>query len=177
MRKCDHQVLLLDADELHACLNELCQIVIESVRGGAAISFMLPVSQAEVRLFWQQEIAPEVEAGQRLLLAARHQGQIVGTVQLVLAMPPNQAHRCEISKMMVHPAARRLGIGRSLMQAALDEARKVGKKLVTLDTRTGDAAEPLYLSVGFQKAGIIPDFADDPDGQARHATTYMYKRI
>ncbi len=79
--------------------------------------------------------------------------------------------------MIVHPRARRLGIGRSLMMRALDRARELGKTLVTLDTRTGDVAEPLYASVGFQVVGPIPDYAWDPDGKARHATTIMFRRI
>ena len=98
-------------------------------------------------------------------------------MQLVLSMPPNQPHRAEIAKMIVHPAARRLGLGRALMEAALDAAKSRGKTLVTLDTRTGDTAEPLYRSVGFEVAGVIPDFAWDPDGRAMHGTTYMYRRI
>lgn len=79
--------------------------------------------------------------------------------------------------MIVHPNARRLGVGRHLMARAIEHAGELGKTLVTLDTRTGDAAEPLYASVGFEVAGVIPEFAWDPDGQARHATTYMYRRI
>jgi hypothetical protein len=53
----------------------------------------------------------------------------------------------------------------------------VGKTLVTLDTRTGDVAEPLYKSVGFKEAGVIPDYAFDADGGAKHSTTYMYKSL
>ena len=79
--------------------------------------------------------------------------------------------------MIVHPRARRLGIGRALMLRALERAEELGKTLVTLDTRTGDAAEPLYASVGFETAGIIPDYAWNPDGGATHATTYMFRRL
>jgi ribosomal protein S18 acetylase RimI-like enzyme len=96
---------------------------------------------------------------------------------LLLPCPPNQPHRCEIAKMIVHPNARRLGIGRSLMNRAIARAGELGKTLVTLDTRTGDLAEPLYASVGFEVAGVIPGFAWDPDGRTQHATTYMFRRI
>ena len=113
----------------------------------------------------------------RQLRALHDGGEIVGTVQLLTAMPPNQPHRCEVAKMIVHPSARRLGIGRCLIARAIEHAEELGKTLVTLDTRTGDAAEPLYASVGFEVAGIIPDFAWDPDGRARHSTTYMFRRI
>jgi len=92
-------------------------------------------------------------------------------------MPPNQQHRYAVAKIIVHPDARRLGIGRCLIARAIEHARDVGKTLITLDTRTGDVAEPLYTSAGFEFEGVIPDFAWNPDGQARHATTYMFRRI
>ena len=98
-------------------------------------------------------------------------------MQLILALPPNQPHRCEVAKMMVHPVARRKGVGRALMAALETEARAAGKTLITLDTKTGDKAEPLYKAAGFRTAGIIPGFALDPDGAAMHATTYMYKAL
>jgi GNAT superfamily N-acetyltransferase len=120
-------------------------------------------------------VFPEVRAGRRKLLAAKLDGEIAGSVQLILALPPNQPHRCEVAKMMVHPVARRKGVGRALMAALETEARAAGKTLITLDTKTGDKAEPLYRAAGFRTAGVIPGFALDPDGAAMHATTYMYK--
>jgi GNAT superfamily N-acetyltransferase len=171
------QIIELDGPAIEGRLDALSQILADSVAEGAAISFMAPLSCDDAVRFWSREVQPEVTAGRRVLFGAVHDGAILGTVQLITAMPPNQPHRCEIAKMIVHPRARRLGIGRSLMNRALDCARELGKTLVTLDTRTGDAAEPLYASVGFEVAGVIPDFAWDPDGKARHATTYMFRRI
>jgi ribosomal protein S18 acetylase RimI-like enzyme len=171
------EIRTLDADGLDSALNDLCLIVMDSVEDGAAISFMSPMSEKDAMDFWTRSVAPEIVAGRRMVFAARLAEQVVGTVQLITAMPPNQPHRCEIAKMIVHPGARRRGIGRALIEAALDAAGRAGKTLVTLDTRTGDVAEPLYLSVGFEVAGIIPDFAFDPDGKTLHATTYMYRRV
>ena len=167
----------LDAPAVEKRVEALSRILADSVGGGAAISFMAPLRYDDAVRFWTRDVMPEVAAGRRVLFGAEHDGEIVGTVQLVTAMPPNQPHRCEISKMIVHPSARRLGIGRALMNRALDRAKQLGKTLVTLDTRTGDVAEPLYASVGFEVAGVIPDFAWNPDGQARHATTYMFRRL
>ena len=157
--------------------NALCRILVDSVAAGASISFMAPLSHDDAVRFWLRDVQPEIRAGKRVLFGAEHDGELLGTVQLITAMPPNQSHRCEIAKMIVHPRARRIGIGRSLMRHALSRACDLGKTLVTLDTRTGDAGESLYASVGFQVAGVIPDFAWDPDGKARHATTYMFRRI
>jgi len=171
------QIIEIDGPSIQARLDALCVILADSVANGAAISFMAPLPSDDAARFWQRDVEPLVTAGRRLLFGAVRNGDLVGTVQLITAMPPNQFHRCEIAKMIVHPRARRLGIGRALMNHALDRARELGKTLVTLDTRTGDVAEPLYSSVGFEIAGVIPDFAWDPDGKARHATTFMFRRI
>ncbi|WP_138468540.1 GNAT family N-acetyltransferase [Poseidonocella sp. HB161398] len=171
------RVITIDGAGLGPRLEALAEILVGSVAGGAAIGFMAPLAETEARRFWAEDVRAEIEAGRRVLFGAERAGRLLGTVQLVTAMPPNQPHRCEIAKMMVHPAARRQGIGRQLMTAALGHARGLGRTLVTLDTRSGDAAAPLYASVGFEVAGEIPDFAWDPDGRARHATTYMYRRL
>jgi len=171
------QIIELDGPAIEGRLNALSQILTDSVAEGAAIGFMAPLSYDDAAWFWSREVEPQVIAGRRVLFGATDDDNLLGTVQLIMAMPPNQPHRCEIAKMIVHPRARRLGIGRSLMNHALHRARELGKTLVTLDTRTGDVGEPLYASVGFEVAGLIPDFAWNPDGKARHATTYMFRRI
>jgi hypothetical protein len=63
------------------------------------------------------------------------------------------------------------------MQAVENTARKDGRTLITLDTRTGGLAEPLYLSMGYIKAGIIPRYAIDPEGQKLESTTILYKEL
>lgn len=172
-----HDIRQLDPAELERCLDDLCRVLMDCVSDGAAISFMAPLAQEEARRFWQNTVKPEVERNDRILFGAFVDTQLVGTVQLVTGMPPNQPHRAEISKMMVHPDGRRRGLGTMLMTAALECAQQAGKTLVTLDTRSGDVSELLYRSVGFEVAGSIPDYAYDPDGKTRHATTYMYRYL
>ncbi|MFO1055851.1 MAG: GNAT family N-acetyltransferase [Dongiaceae bacterium] len=163
--------------DLEAIETALAEIVADAVNGGAAISFMQPFTVEDARRFWREKVWPEVASGRRVLLVARLDDEIVGTVQMDIALPPNQRHRCEVAKMVVHSRARRRGIARELMLALEAEARALGKTLITLDTRTGDRAERLYASLGFQVAGVIPGFAADPDGRAMHGTTYMYKQL
>ena len=167
----------LNGEELDAHAAALGEIMAQTVMDGAAIGFMQPFSPADGVAFFTEQVFAEVRAGRRVLLSARLDGEIVGSVQLITALPPNQPHRCEVAKMMVSPRARRKGVGRALMQALDVEARAAGKTLVTLDTKTGDKAEPLYKDAGFRTAGVIPGFALDPDAQALHATTYMYKAL
>lgn len=154
------------SDILHAC-----------VHAGAAVSFILPFSMAEARGFWMDQVRPSLAADGRILLAAFHEGAPVAAVLVLLRMPPNQAHRGEIAKLLTHPDRRRLGAARALMVEAERAAVAAGKSVMTLDTRTGDVAEGLYAGLGYSVAGVIPEFARDPDSDRLHGTTYMYKRL
>ena len=126
------------------------------VQAGASVSFILPFSRDDAKAFWNDKILPAVQAQTCRVLVARDGERIVGTVQLDLATPPNQPHRGEVKKLLVHPDARRRGVGRALMAAVEEQARQAGRSLLTLDTRTGDFAEPLYRSMGYIEAGVIP---------------------
>lgn len=171
------EVIRFDMLTLERHLDDLCGVLLDTVEDGAAVSFMAPLGRGDAEQFWQRDVGTALGNGARLLFGALVDGKVVGTVQLMVSLPPNQPHRAEISKMMVHPTHRQRGIGKRLLNAAFEAARGAGKTLVTLDTRTGDVSEKLYKAVGFERAGEIPDFALDPDGQALHATTYMYKRL
>ena len=97
---------------------------------------------------------------------------LVGTVQVVLALPPNQPHRAEIAKLLVHRSARRRGIAELLMERAEAEARVEGKTLLVLDTVTGDDAERLYERLGWTRVGVIPGYALYPDGRPCDTTVF-----
>lgn len=155
----------------------LAEVLHAAVHAGASVSFVLPFELEEARAFWREKVLPGVEAGTRRLLAARRAGRVVGTVQIDLATPPNQRHRAEVTKLLVHPEARRQGIARALMVAVEEVARREGRTLLTLDTRTGDAAEPLYLAMGYVLAGVIPRYARGPASTELEAASFLYKDI
>ena len=148
-----------------------------SVAAGAAVGFILPMTLEDSRVFWQETVHPLVRTERRFLFAAFMDDRLVGTVQLHVDLPPNQPHRCEVTKLIVHPDFRQKGVARRLMAALEVEAHTIGRSLITLDTKTGDKAEPLYQSLGYQAAGIIPGFALNADDGDFHATTYMYKML
>ena len=159
-------------------LDGLAEVLHASVHMGASVSFILPFSIEDSRRFWRAKVVPSVTAGGRVLLAAIAEERVAGTVQLDVDLPPNQAHRGEVAKLLVHPDFRKQGIARALMETLENRARGLGKTLITLDTRTGDKAEPLYRSLGYLVAGTIPNFARPPETPDRlDATTYMYKLL
>ncbi len=159
-----------------AQLEQLAALLIDCVDGGASVSFMQPLTQERAQAFWRS-VAAGVRGGQRALLVAEDgQGAIVGTVQLVLDQPENQPHRADLAKMLVHRRARRQGLGEQLMQAAEGVARECGKSLLVLDTVTGGDAERLYSRLGWERVGVIPDYALWPQG-GLCATTVFYRRV
>ncbi len=136
---------------------------------------MWPFSRTDARAFFEG-VAAEVEQGRRLIVAAFDDGELLGTVQVILALPPNQPHRGEITKLLVHRSARRRGVARLLMEQAEAEARAEGKTLLVLDAVTGDDAERLYERLGWTKVGVIPGYALYPDGRVCD-TTYFWKGL
>ena len=156
-------------------VDELVDLLIDCVEGGASASFMHPLAPATARAFWTK-VADGVAAGERALLVAEDAAGIVGTVQLVIAQPENQPHRADLVKLLVHHRARRQGLGERLMRAAEQLARDCDKTLLVLDTVPGSDAERLYDRLGWVRVGTIPDFALLPFGGLA-PTTVFYRRV
>jgi GNAT superfamily N-acetyltransferase len=154
-----------------AQLEELAEIAIDCVEGGASVGFMHPLTRESALAFWRR-VAPAVAAGERALFAVADAHGLCGTVQLVLAQPDNQPHRADLTKMLVHRRARRRGVGAALMLAAEAEARACGKTLLVLDTVTGSDGARLYERLGWQRVGEIPGYALLPRGGLVGTTVY-----
>lgn len=166
---------ILDRDKIHAAIPALADVLRDCVEGGASVSFMSPLSDDVARAYWRK-IAADVENGGTVLLAARHEGKIAGCVYVRIEQMPNQPHRGDIGKLLVHRRARGLGLARRLMDAAEREAHRRGKTLLCLDTATGSPAEAIYARLGWQRVGVIPNYALYPDRRPC-ATTIFYKEI
>jgi ribosomal protein S18 acetylase RimI-like enzyme len=161
----------LEAPEVYAQLDGLAAVLVDCVEGGASVGYMAPFSHEQAREAFEG-FAAEVEGGRRLLLAAFAEGELVGTVQVVLATPPNQPHRGEIARMLVRRSARRRGIAQRLMAQAEREALAKGKTLLVLDAVTGGDAARLYERLGWTKVGVIPNYALYPDGRPCDTTVF-----
>lgn len=166
----------IDGAEAASRVPALADILLDCVAGGASVSFMADLTRDEAEGFWRG-VAAGVARGERLLLGAEDDtGRLIGTVQVILATPPNQPHRGEIAKMLVHRDGRRQGTGAALMIAAEEAARAAGRSLLTLDTVTDGDGFRLYRRLGWQVAGTVPGYALWPDGRPC-PTTFMWKDI
>jgi ribosomal protein S18 acetylase RimI-like enzyme len=169
------EVRRLDGADLDRHLDGLAAVLADCVEGGASVSYLAPFSHADARAAFSG-FAADAASGRRVILAAFAGEELVGTVQVVLAVPPNQPHRGEIAKLLVHRSARRRGVAQILMEHAEAEARAEGKTLLVLDTVTGEAAERLYTRLGWTRVGVIPGYALYPDRRPCD-TTVFWKRV
>jgi ribosomal protein S18 acetylase RimI-like enzyme len=150
-------------------IEELSDLLIKTVEGGASIGFLPPMSHSQATEYWENVLEPNV-----ILLIAKVNHEIVGSVQLQLCAKQNGRHRAEIAKLITHPDYRRKGIARLLMQKAEERAKQEKRSLLVLDTREGDVSNQLYISLGFTECGRIPFFAESADGKL-DATIVYYK--
>ncbi|WP_425614311.1 N-acetyltransferase family protein [Anatilimnocola sp. NA78] len=159
----------------HEQIEQLTDVLLDCVDGGASVSFMQPLTRERARLFWQK-VAQGVASSDRVLLVATDEQGICGTVQLIFDLPDNQPHRADLAKMLVHRRARRQGLGAALMRTAEAAAVECGKSLLVLDAVTGGDASRLYERLGWVRVGDIPRFALFPQG-GFCSTTYYYRDL
>jgi ribosomal protein S18 acetylase RimI-like enzyme len=169
------EIVTLDAPVADTALEQLAAILVDCVDGGASVSFMSPFSQGQGLAVFRK-VASAVASGDTVLLAAKLEGRIVGTVQLGLDTPPNQPHRADVKKLLVHRSARGHGVAAALMARVEEEARRHGRWLLVLDTVPSDNGHRLYLREGWTQIGIVPDYAMFPDGRLCD-TAIMWKRL
>jgi GNAT superfamily N-acetyltransferase len=154
---------------------ELAELLVDAINSGSGLSFLAPLSIETAEAFWRRTL--EQSPPRACILVARDESGIVGTVQLQPAWPPNQPHRGDVAKLIVHRRARRRGIGRALMEALEARAAAAGFTLLLLDTVRGHAAERLYAAMGWQRVGVVPNFALNPDGETYCDTVFFYKAL
>ena len=118
-------------------LRDLARLLVDAVESGAAVSFLAPLTLERAEDWWRKTTFASPSGA--IFLVARDAEGIVGTVQLHPAWAPNQPHRAEIAKLLVHRRSRRTGLGTQLMKTIEDAARRAGFSLLTLDAKRGGA--------------------------------------
>jgi GNAT superfamily N-acetyltransferase len=156
-------------------LDEHAALLHHCVAAGAPVGFLWPFSVADARVYFA-DLVPAVDAGKRIMMVAKSEGRIVGSMQLDLDMPLSQPHRAGGRKLLVHDSVRKRGVGTALMRVMEDEARKAGRTLVDFIAVAGGGPEKLYVSIGYTVAGVIPNYDRRPDGTPCD-TALLYKHL
>ena len=171
----DLSVSILTPIEAEGALYPLSRLLEDAVADGASVGFIHPMAKGEALAYWKS-VLPSLRSASNVLFAAKAGGTLLGSAQLILEDRANGRHRAEVSKLMVLTSARRRGIGRALMLAVEEEARRLARTTLVLDTREGDPSEALYRSTGWHLAGILPAYARSPSGNL-DATAFYYKLL
>ncbi len=153
-------------------VDQLSDLLIAIVEQGASVGYLPPLASDEAQAYWRKAIASE----NNVFLVARRADRIVGTVQLEWSPKKNARHRAEVNKLLVHPDAQRLGIGRLLMERLEAIAAENGWTTLHLDTREGDLSNDFYRSQGWTLAGVIPEWAESASGTL-DGTVFYYKLL
>lgn len=89
----------------------------------------------------------------------REEGKLVAFILLT-----RKRERINIATIDVHPANRRLGLGRQLIRHAMAEFRNTGARRLTLQVETtNEPAISLYASFGFATVKKLPGYYVDGD--------------
>lgn len=165
----------LDAMQARSALPQLVDLLHDALDDGACLGFLPPISNEETRSYWQG-VVTALQGQSRLLFGAWLDDQLVGAIQLDLALMPNARHRAEVMTLMVHRSARRRGVGRALVAAAEEAALQHGRTLLVVDARRGDAGEYLYQACGYTAFGVVPKHTLDSGG-VFHDTVFFYRQL
>jgi GNAT superfamily N-acetyltransferase len=171
-----HVIHLLTPEQAETRRAALVDLLVDAVDGGASVNFVWPMTRTKAERWWAAALASHA-VGERLILTAEEEGNVDGTVQLIPAPQENQAFRADLAKLLVHRRARCQGLGTALMGAAEEEAGRIGRTLLTLDTETGSDAERLYTRLGWTLYGHVPGYATTADNRVRQTVSFFYKML
>lgn len=154
------RIVELDAHGVEEHLAELAQLLVDAHAAGMGLGLPAPLDAVGA----YREAAAALAPGERILIAALDDGgAVVGAVQLDRA-GGNGRHRAEVRRLVVRADLRGAGIGRALMDAAVEHARGLGLRLLWLTTHADTSADRVYMRLGWTRSGVIPAWGELPDG-------------
>ena len=169
-------VSVLTAAQVSEAIPRFANILIDAVADGAGVSFMYPLAEPDAEQFWREEL-PSVNAERTFILACKDERRnIMGLVMLQRAWAPNQPHRADVTKLLVHRDFRRQGVASALIQKLEKHAQSIGLTLLTFDAVAGGGTEKFYRTMGYQPVGIVPGYAYSGTGRLDD-TMFFYKQL
>jgi len=137
---------------------DLCDATNAAIEAGGGFGWVNKQERDVLERYWHGVIAMP----SRILLAAKLDGVICGTCQLIKPVPNNeaQAHITHLTTHFIAPWARGHGLAEKLITLAENTAKNEGFSVINLDVReTLSDAISLYEKLGFQRIGTHPAYA------------------
>jgi acetyltransferase len=162
-------------DEADIIAPALATLHEDAFRAGMALGMLESIGHARLERSYCELVAA-LDERERVLLVAEQDGQILGMAQLARSGAMNATHRAEVQRVAIVGSARGKGIGRQLMSAAEDAARRSGISLLWLTTHDGTAACAFYEALGYTRLGVMPSYSRRPDGTLAPAA-FFFKEL
>jgi ribosomal protein S18 acetylase RimI-like enzyme len=138
---------------------EVHRVVSAVVKIGGAVGWIQTPTRAGIDQ-WLGEWHAAATTGRAGLALCRVSGQIQAVGGWRAESEGALGHVVELTKIMVHPDARGLGLGRLVVDALIDGADNFGAELLTLGVRGNNyGARALYEASGFRTWGVLPNAA------------------
>ena len=158
--------IAVDLDEIHRIYNH-------AILTTTATWDEEPWPMERRRAWWAEHQAPGPE---QPVLVAEADGDVVGFAYLTLMSQKSGWRFTRENTIYIDETWRRKGVGRVLLGALLDEAGRLGLRLVVASiTSDNEASIALHAQFGFEVVGTLTD-AGWKFGR-RHSTTYMQRLI
>jgi acetyltransferase len=168
------RVVELDVAGVEEHLGALAQLLLDAHASNMALGLAPSLTRAGAEAAWREK-ASRLEPGERVQFAAFDGDALVGAVHLARSTAANGRHRAEIQRLVVRADTRGQGVGRVLMDAAVEHARSLGLSLLWLSTHAETDAERVYERLGWTRSGVIPDYALTPSGDLAANAFYYLK--
>ena len=138
-------------------IREVHRVVSAVVELGGAVGWLQPPTIAELGR-WLREWHAATATGRAGFALCRLDGQVQALGGWRAGPAGPMGHVVDLTKIMVHPDARGLGLSRAVMDALIDRADRYGAELLTLGVRGNNhGARALYEACGFTAWGVLPN--------------------
>lgn len=136
------------------------RVLHDVVADGGAVGYLEPPDRATSDK-WLAPLLEDVGAGDAALALARVDGRIAAFGCWRREPWEPFRHSAEVQKVMTHPQARGLGLGRAVVGALIDHARATDLETLLLAVRGNNhGALELYEDFGFQVHGRAPNVVE-----------------
>jgi ribosomal protein S18 acetylase RimI-like enzyme len=143
------------------------------VAAGGAVGYLTPPDRA-VSDAWLSEVLAAVRTGDAALALGVVDGRIEATGLWRRGPVPIFTHTADVMKVMAHPAARGLGLGRLVVSGLVERARAAGLEMLVLGVRGNNHGTiDLYRSLGFVEWGRLPNVVEVGDDRYDDVRMYL----
>lgn len=141
-------------EDLRAAVHRVLHDV---VADGGAVGYTEPPDRARTDA-WLDDVLADVRTGDGGLVVATVDGTVAAMGTWRRERSPVFRTSAEVAKVMAHPSARGLGLGRRIVSALVDDAKATDLELLTLGVRGNNHGTiELYEELGFREYGRLPN--------------------